>query len=266
MKLPNVSGVVKVVKTFALANRPEILLGAAVTATVGAVVLAAQGGYKARGIVDEAEIVKGEPLDVKEKIQLTWLCYIPATIAATTALGSTFGLHLVHVKDKKALATAGMAAIEEAKTAAEQYRKELLEVTDEEKVKEVDAKVEEKTVAKRLDKVQDTDGEIKDMYLVRDPITHRDVWATKAQIEEAAVELGNCINESGEASLNNFYEEAGWGHIPIGEEYGWSGVIPTISWVDEMRQPITGVRDDGRPFRGFRFLPAPEKGYDDIHG
>jgi len=267
MRIPNIKGLASVGKTFFMANRPEILLGASLVSSIGGAILAAKGGYEARGKVDAAEAEKGESLDVKEKIQLTWLCYLPAAITVTTAVGSIGGLHLVHVKEKKALATAAMAAIEEIKKEAKEFEKENLGVlSNEEKQKILEERAENTPVGEfNGAHIQNTDGEIEELYLIREPVSGRDVWSNKARIEEAIVEVGNIVNGQADASLNNFYECAGFGCLPSAELVGWSGVIPSISWHDENGQAITGVRDDGRPWRGFRYVPAPQRGYDDNH-
>jgi hypothetical protein len=113
--------------------------------------------------------------------------------------------------------------------------------------------------------VQNTDGEVEELYLIREPVTGRDVWSNKARIEEAIVEVGNIINGQDDASLNNFFECAGYGTLPSGELVGWSGVLPQVSWHDENGQQIVGVRDDGRPWRGFRYITPPQRGYEDNH-
>lgn len=273
IKLPNISGLVSMGKALVMANRPELLFGASITATLGAVALAAKGGYDARGLVEEAQNPTVDfknpekPLDTKEKLNLTWLCYMPAAVTTLGALGSTTGLHIVHVKEKKALAQAALVAIDEVKQAAKQFEKDNLGVvSDEEK---------DKILAERQEKmpfgtegnahIQNSDGEVEEMFLVRDLQSGRDIWSNKARIEEAIVEIGNMINGSESASLNNFYEQAGYGRIASAELLGWSGVLPTIKWHDENGQALAGVRDDGRPFRGFRFLPEPEKGYEDTY-
>lgn len=269
MKLPNITGLVKVGRAFVQANRPEILFGASIAATLGSVVLAAKGGYEAGQKVMKAEyphldltLETQVPLTVKEKTSLTWLCYMPAAITTVTAVGSTTGLHIVHIKEKKALAQTALAALEEVKESAKQFEKENLGILkDEEKSKILEERADPDGVAH----VQNSDGEISELFLVRDPVTGRDIWTNRARIEEAIVEVGNCVNGSDEASLNNFFEQAGYGRVDIGDQLGWSGVIPSISWNDLNGQPISGVRDDGRPFRGFRFLPDPEKGFDDNH-
>jgi hypothetical protein len=260
INLPNIKGLVTLGKTVVLAHRPELLFGASITATLGAVVLAGKGGYEARGIVDEAQAKSVEPLTAKQKANLTWHCYMPSAVMTIGALGSTTGLHIVHVKEKKALAQTALGIIEEVKESAKEFERENLGVlTKEEKDKVLEERADENGVAH----IQNTDGEIEELYLVRDPISGRDIWSNKARIEEAIVEIGNMINGSDSASLNNFYDNAGWGRLDSAELVGWSGAFPMIMWNDENGMPISGVRDDGRPWRGFRFSPQPQKGFDE---
>lgn len=260
ISLPNVKGLVVLGKTVLQAHRPELLFGASITATLAAVGLAAKGGYEARGKVDEKEAEVGRPLDTKEKVSLTWLCYMPAAVTTVTALGSTTGLHIVHVKEKKALAQTALGVIEEIKESA----KEFAEENGGPLTKDQQEKVLEKAGGKKgAVLVEGSDGEIEELYLVRDPVTGRDIWSNKTRINDAMVEVCNIINGQSHASLNDFYDEAKWGRLPDGNLVGWSGTLPEIAWHDENGQPITGVRDDGRPWRGFRFRPTPEKDYDD---
>lgn len=252
IKLPNVTGIVKVGRNFIMAHRPELLLGAAVTSSVGGAIMAAKGGYKARGIIDEATAEKGEPLDVKEKIQLTWLCYMPAAVTVTTSVASISGLHLIHVKEKKALATAALAALEEVKEESKRYLRDetVGSMTEEEKEKILDerAKSGESAV------VRYADGEVEERYLVRDGRTGRDIYSNQRRIEEAILTVNNYIARHGDCDLNSFYENAGFDTTLDGEDWGWSG-----TWVDLVWD--TTVRDDGRPVRRFVFRSAPKEGY-----
>jgi hypothetical protein len=266
IKLPNITGIVKVGKNFIMAYRPELLLGAAVTSTVGGAVLAAKGGYEARGIIDAeremrakqalAEGVPIKELEVKEKIQLTWLCYMPAALTVTTSVGSIAGLHLVHVKEKKALATAALAAIDEVKTEAKRFEKELTEVLDPEEKEDIQARLMEKNVDEHgVAKMQNSDGEVEEFYLVRDLKTGRDIWSNEARMENAANHVNAAIAKNGDCELNHFYEMAGFQTIPDGEDWGWSGEFVELKW-DKT------VRDDGRPVRTFEFRTKPSSGYD----
>lgn len=263
IKLPNITGIVKVGKNFIMAHRPELLLGAAVTSSVGGAILAAKGGYEARGLVDEeirrrdAANEKEPALTVKEKIQLTWMCYVPAAVTTTTSLASISGLHLVHVKEKKALATAALAAIEEVKEESKRFLKEetVGAMTPEEKEKIYEDRLQnDPSVVMR-----DSDGEIEEMYLVRDAKTGRDIWSNQTRIEQAVLDVNNFIARHGECDLNSFYSNAGFGSTPDGDDWGWRGA----DWVEIVWDAT--VRDDGRPVKRFAFRTAPREGYRDNH-
>lgn len=271
IKLPNITGLVKVGKNFIMTYRPELLLGAAVTTSIGGAVLAAKGGYEARGIIDQERrrrvvdaTANGEDhvgeITVKEKIQLTWLCYMPAALTTTTAVGSIAGLHLVHIKDKKAMATAALAAIDEVKNSAKAFEQELTDVLSPEEKEDIQGRLMEKNADPEtgIAKMQNTDGEIEEFYLVRDGKTGRDIWSNQHRIEDAAIEVNNVINGSDSVELNHFYRHAGFGLVPDGYELGWSGALISLEW-------DTTVRDDGRPVRVFTFRPKPEKGFDKAH-
>jgi hypothetical protein len=278
IKLPNITGIVKVGKNFIMAHRPELLLGAAVTSSIGGAILAAKGGYQARHIIelervdrvlngaeewfptylDFSEAMDNAPqIPIKEKIQLTWLCYLPAAVTVTTSVGSITGLHLVHVKEKRALATAALAAIEEVKAESKQFLKDntVGNMTEEEKEKVLEDRLE--NGGKVINEY--TDGEIEEMYLVRDGKTGRDVWSNKNRMEEAVLDVNNFIARHGECDLNSFYSNAGFGATPEGDDWGWKGA----DWVELVWD--TTVRDDGRPVRRFAFRTQPKEGYRDTH-
>lgn len=280
MKIPNISsikGLIGIGKAFAMAHRPELLLGASLVSGIGATGLAARGGYKAGQKVlqtefDELDLVSEEgktnPLSTKEKALLTWEFYVPAALALTTNLGTTAGLHFVHVKDKKALVATSLAAMDELKKEFTEYMDDVEKAVDPHLTDNQRDKVRDELLSKQADKYEDgharvmnTDGVIEELYLVRDPISARDIWSNRTRIEQAMVEIGNVINASENADLNMFYSMAGWGETKSGNKVGWSGVIPEVSWVDGSG-PIGGVRDDGRPFVSFRFRPEPSEDFD----
>ena len=267
---PRLKGLVKIGKNFIAANRPEILFGTSVVSTVAAVGLSAKAGYEARGLVDEAEQQRDfsePPMTTKEKIQVGWRPFVPAGAALVTSLGSTTGLHLVHVKEKKQLAAVAMSAIQEVKDQANAYAEDIrdsvvetLNPTDEEK-----REVEERLMEKNADRhggvawVSNSDGEVEEMYLVRDGKTGRDIWSNEFRINQAINEVNAVITRQGDCELNLFYSLAGFGLLPDGDDWGWSGNLVDLHW------DLT-VRDDGRPARRFTFRTDPEKGYNSAHG
>jgi hypothetical protein len=258
IKMPNFSGLVSMGKTLIMSHRPELLFGASVTATVVSVGLAAKGGWDARGKVDEANekrLVNDEPkLTTKEQVQLTWLCYMPATISTLGALGSTTGLHLVHIQEKRALAQAAMVAIEETKQAVKQFEKENIGVvSSEEKSKLLEERAEKTPVGEEGAAHQEySDGFVEEMYLVRDAKTGRDIWSNVNRIEEALLHVNNRIAKDGDCELNEFYSRAGFDLTPDGDDWGWSGEFVEVTW-------DSTVRDDGRPVRRFTFRKDPAK-------
>lgn len=260
MKMPNITGLMKVGKTFIQANRPEILFGASVVTTVAAVGLAAKGGYEARGKVDKLEIERvmagnETPLTSKEKIQLTWLCYMPALTTTVAAVGSTTGLHLVHVKDKKMLAQAGLAALEEVKASAKQYEQDvkdaIAENTTPKKAEAIETAIDEKG----QERVQNTDGVVEELYLVRDGRSGRDIWSNQTRIDEAVNQVNKVLAQQGDCELNTFYGAAGFELLfPEGDDWGWSGDFVSLQWKTE-------TKDDGRPVRRFDFRKPPTPGF-----
>lgn len=270
---PRLKGLVKIGKNFVAANRPEILFGTSVVSTVAAVGLSAKAGYDSGKQVTHLEYDLGETaakhveLSKKEILDLTWKNYVPTGAALVTSLGSTTGLHLVHVKEKKQLAAVAMSAIQEVKDQANAYAEDIrdsvvetLNPTDEEK-----REVEERLMEKNADRhggvawVSNSDGEVEEMYLVRDGKTGRDIWSNEFRINQAINEVNAVITRQGDCELNLFYSLAGFGLLPDGDDWGWSGNLVDLHW------DLT-VRDDGRPARRFTFRTDPEKGYNSAHG
>lgn len=259
MNIPNIGGIVKVGKTFLMAKRPEIMLGTSVVAAISAAVLGAKGGWEARGIVEQRELELGRQTDVKEKIQLTWMNYLPSAGLAGAAIGSTAGLHIVHVKEKKALAAAALMAIEEVKTEAKQYSDQLVEAVEKNTTPKTQQKIADDAIDPNgdgiADHLQNTNHEVEELYLVRDGKTGRDIWSNERRIDEAVNTVNKWIASQGDCDLNSFYSNAGYEVLPDGDDWGWSGELVELTW-DEVK------RDDGRPVRRFAFRSKPSKGYD----
>lgn len=273
MKIPKIAGLLRIGKTYLAINRPEILFGTSIVSTVASVVLAAKGGYEARGLVDQ-EIRERDLLNVqepaltfKEKAQLTWKCYLPAATGTIGALGSTTGLHIVHINDKKKLAVAALSAVQEVQASADAYVADV-KAAVEENVKLTPAKkeaIDNAVMEKNADRnggsayIQNTDGVVEELYLVRDGRTGRDIWSNTQRIEDAVNQVNEAMNHQGDVELNTFYTAAGFsGVYPEGDDWGWSGDHVMVIWK-------TDVRDDGRPVRRFDFR-TPPTAERDIHG
>ncbi len=258
MKIPNIAGLVQVGRIFVATNRPEILFGTSIVTSVTGMFLAARGGYKSGYTVCEEDIkrqVVGEAkLDTKEIAKLTWLNYLPAAGVGAISLGSTTGLHLVHVKEKKQMAAATLMAVDQIRKEADSYKKEVLESVGLSKTE--DPKELQKSANKSgIAKVLHADGVIEELYLCRDMKTQRDFWSNKARIEDALIETNKRLGLE-DTELNYFYTTAAIGAIPEGDDVGWNaGTYLGLEW-------DTTFRDDGRPVRTFHFTPEPATGWD----
>jgi len=107
----NLASYVRTAKSVITANSPVLLLGTTIAGVATTGVLAAKAGYKARGIVDEAEgRYKGQDdeefveLTAQEKAQLTWLCYATAGISGAGTIAAAVGTHTIHTKRANAMA------------------------------------------------------------------------------------------------------------------------------------------------------------------
>lgn len=244
MKIPNITGFTKVVgigKAFVMANRPELLFGASVVSTVASVVLAAKGGYEAGQKVSHEEIERitqnlsdgamkeyeffvqeVAPLTFQEKAALTWKSYIPAAAATVTALGSTTGLHLVHVKEKKALATAGLAALNEAREEIQAFKEKAIELIEDE-TKTVEEKKEELEALEADDVDWTSEVFLRDgKYLFLDDYSGRTFESNRELVRRASEVLVGEIQRHGKANLNLFYDEIGISETQMGLDSGWA--------------------------------------------
>jgi hypothetical protein len=257
--MPNIAGVINVGKGLVMAHRPEILLGAAIAAGVGAVVLAARGGYKSGQEVLMAEAEKGEPMTVQEKAVLTWQNYVPAAAALVVGVGSTAALHVVHVKTQKALIATGLAAVEEIRTSAKAYIDDLHKSIDENSTPKTADKIEEGLHSRLAERgvIDFThDAWYEPVYPVRDKRTGRDRPSNRIEIEEAIHEINNRLSKNEPVDLNSFYHLAGYDSIPDGDIVGWNaGEHVNLVW------ELTS-RDDGQPTKVFSFRPQPNDRYD----
>ncbi len=256
MKIPNPTGLISLGKAFIQANRPELLLGASIVSTVSGVILAARGGYKSGQQVLQQEIDTKTEMTTREKAKLTWINYLPAAGLTASALGSTTGLHYVHVKEKKQLAAMALMAIEEVRSEAKAYTAELMETVEENSTEKAKEKIQKAVEEKGL---SDQDGcVIEEHYLIRDLWSGRDIWSNKQKIEDAVNEINNIINASGDVDLNSFYEYAGFPPIDEGNAQGWQGVFLELVWGST-------TRSDGRPVTTFKFRSTPSRGFDSTH-
>lgn len=264
MRLPDIKGIVNLGRTVVMANRPEILLGAAIASTIAAVALAAKGGYDSGKFIAHVEsenLANGYPPPTKaEIVQLTWQNYVPAALCTATALSSTGGLHWIHVREKKALVATGLAAVEEARTELKAYIDDLKDSVEENTTPKTLDKIKDGVVEKQIDRFErHGDGVLEPHYILRDRHSGNHFYGNRNDVIDAVTELNRSIVDNGDANLNTFYNHAGWNDTDHGNDVGWSGgQRVTVRW-------SLATREDGTPVAQFQLEPAPKADYEQSH-
>lgn len=114
-------------------NSQVILAGMSMVSTVGAAVLAAEATPKAMQIITDEEWTRHELLEPKEKIKLTWKCYIPAAGLTLLSCACTLGGTKIGLGKQAEL----MSMVVAGENLYERYRKKVqtvLGVEDENKI------------------------------------------------------------------------------------------------------------------------------------
>lgn len=223
----NIASTIRGVKSVITANSPVLLVGTAVAGVVTTGVLAAKGGYKARGIIDAAQAEKPEePLKLQEKVQLTWLCYAAPGVTGLSTIASIVGVHTVHTKRHAALA--GLYAVTTSKL--DDYREQAEELLGSKKSQQVNDGVAQKAIDKNPvenHEVIITGGGSELFY---DDWSGRYLYSSMPEIEKAFHIINMQLLEAGDAALNDFYEAIGLPPIPMGMTFGWSGTKLEPRW------------------------------------
>lgn len=213
----NLSSTVRTVQNVITANSPVLLVGTAIAGVVTTGVLAARGGYKARGIIDFAEDQSDEPLTAVDKVKLTWLCYAVPTLTGASSIAAVVGVHAIHTKRNAALA--GLYAVSAGKL--DDLRDEAEKMLSPKKTQELNDRLGQKAV----DSHPVGDHEViiigDGNELMFDEWSGRYFMGSIPVVERAVAEVNTLVAQNGEASLNDYYDFIGLPPIPVGMQIGW---------------------------------------------
>ena len=265
----DISAFVKTTKNIITANSPVLLVGAAIAGVVSTGVLAAKGGYKARGIVEDErmrrvvspeppfdtfreyyhEYVKKAPeLTNLDKAKLTWLCYALPAVTGASSIASVLGVHVIHVKRHAALA--GLYAV--ATTKLDEYGEKAEELLGPKKTQALNDHMAQKAVDKNdfVNNEVIITGDGNELFY--DELSGRYFGSNLASIEKAAGELNFNLSKHGDVNIGQFWEDIGLPRIELGDEYGWN-----CNRV-ELRTGKAVTTNDGRSAVAVWFQPAPK--------
>lgn len=270
MTKQDVTNFFKNAKTTLAFHSPEILIGVGIAGMISATVLAVTATPKALKLIDEEkqrqnadlmeeaneegaedcrEITELKPLEV---IDVTWKCYLPAAILSFTSAACIIGANKVHMRRAAALAT----AYKLSETALTDYKDKVVKVLGEKKeqaVRESMAKDDlEKHPVSKSEIIITKNGTTRFL----DPISGRHFLSDIEQIKKIINELNRQMLVYDYVSLNEFYDEVGLDHIPLGNDLGWK-------ITDGLIKPLfsSQIDDDGVPCIVLKYEIAPKYGY-----
>jgi energy-converting hydrogenase Eha subunit A len=245
----NVPSAIRTAKSVITANSPVLLVGTAVAGVIATGVLAAKGGYQARGIIDAAREEKdGVEPTLPEKFSLTWLCFAAPVLTATSTVASVIGVHAIHTKRYAALA--GLYAIATSKLDDMSAKAEEA-LGSNKKVQQFRDDLSQLSV-ERGDEFEDNEVIItgNGTELCFDEHSGRWFMSSHARLESAVNDLNHALL-SDNRSLNEFYDYIGLQGNSAGRLVGWNSgtkVSPKFSSV---------LTSDGRPAISFGFREEP---------
>ena len=240
-------------------NSPVILTGVAASGVVATGILAAQGGMKAQRLLWESHSKGGISDDRKQQLKedalVTWKCYIPAAVVGASTIAALVAGHSVSAKRQAAV----VSLYSVTDRAFKEYKDQVVELIDPEKVEEIDKAV----AAKELRDNPSSDGTIvigAGKYLCLESLSGRYFETDYETIRAAQNDLNaQCIN-SVYASQNDWYKLLGLSPLSTGDELGWN----TSHRLDV--RITTTMTEDGRPALCLKYGNNPTPNYYKGHG
>ena len=259
---------------FFVKNATKILTGASVGFTVLAVVEAHQASRKSADIyIREARrrmegVVSDEHKDqfwipasqiaseftIKERVQMSWKCYITTGIFATAAVSCAIGAHVQGVKQYAALAGA-YAASEKSFI---EYRKKVKEVIGEDKEKSVRDEVAKEHADRTPPEGPPQEGKV----WTHDMQTGHNFWCDIQRAQQAENNINKAL-ASGDifVDMNEFLHATGQPECSLGENNGWIGInsdkwfdLRLTSMLDERNNPMVVFDYDVYSLADFKYL------------
>lgn len=254
----------KSVKASAIKHSPEILTGVGIAGMITATVLAVKATPRAIELIEEErdlrEIDRANGVDerfasdnisFKDKVKLTWKCYIPAAATTAMSVSCLIGASAVNLRRNAALATAYSLS----ETALKEYKEKVMETVGPKKERAIQDKVAEEKIANNPVSKNEVIITEKGNTLCYDSISDRYFNSDIEKIRKTVNTLNAQMITGQEecVSLNEFYDELGLRHTTTGDDLGWnvaSGLIDI-----DFSSHIT---DDGRPCLVINYSVAPK--------
>lgn len=253
MNKPDVAKVLKSVRVFTSKHSPEILTGLGIAGMLTTTVLAVKGTPKALKLIEMKKEEEGvDKLTPLETVKTTWKCYIPAAVTGVASVACLVGASSVSIRRNAALAT----AYKLSETALSEYREKVVETIGEKKEKNIQEQVDKERIEKNPVSKNEVIITDRGTTLCYDYQSGRYFKSDIERIKKAINEINRQMLLHDYVSLNEFYDELGLDHTPMGDDLGWRidrGFIePRFS---------SHLADDGTPCVVLNYEVAPQHDY-----
>jgi hypothetical protein len=251
----NLGDVLKRAQKLTIDNSPAILTGVAVAGTVMTAYLTGTATLKA------AEVLKNEenrfesnhpdyaidPLDLKEKVALTWKLYIPPVTTGLLTVTCIIGANRIGTRRAAAVA----AAYTLSEKAFSEYRDKVVEKLGEKKEQAVRDELAQDRVNRNpanSSQLVVIDGR---SVLCYEAFTGRFFLSDMETLRKAENDTNHQVNNDYYAALTDFYDRIGLDKTSMSDEVGWN-----CNKLLEVQYSTT-LAPDGRPCISIDYAVAP---------
>lgn len=235
-------------------NSPAILTGLGVTGTLTAVFLTGKATFKAAQILQVAEGLRGEDqeLDLRQKFDMTWKCYVPA--AGTTLLAIACMVAANHVGVRRAAALASAYNI--AQRGFDEYKDKVVEKLGEKKEQALRDEVAQDRVTKNPPSSSTMVVTSQGNVLCLDMYSGRYFESDMETLKKAENDTNYQMIHHDYASLSDYWANVGLPKTSESDEVGWCSSDNKLEC-----EYSTAMDDKGRPCITVNFRTVPVRGY-----
>lgn len=198
---------------------PAILSGCAVAGVIGTGILAAKASPVAQDILLKEKYERKETkLPVKDAVQLTWKCYVPAIIMGS----STIACIVASAAQSSARNAVLASAYGIASASFKEYKDAVVETVGEKKAQEIHDKVTERKLERAEYRETDAVPTDKGNTLCFDRISGRYFYSDIEYINRVMLDLNRDLIANDWVDLNWLYDRLGLESINLGDQLGWT--------------------------------------------
>lgn len=237
-------------------NAPTVLSGIAVTTSVATAVLSAQGSFRAARILRieelrrELETVDPEPITLREKVDLVWICYAPAAVTGVISVTCIICANRIGTRRAAAMA----AAYTMSRDAFAEYKDKVVERFGKGK----ETKIRDEIAADQI-RNNPNDREIiisgPNEVMCYDSITGRYFKGNIEALRKAQNDVNRSILHDMSAPLSEFYNLIGLPQTPYSDEVGWNSdhalELQFTTVLAEDGTPCLSINYETYPIRNF---------------